>query len=140
MPHYRVRYESGGDALHTQNMNHNELSRSIRDVESLCYLSNVNTTIFEHIFLHFFDVIVLNRGGWTTCMRQVFYDLTILTECFMPLKSFVLDRVDSPKHFCNIFNESVDGIPLETKNFKQPRCSILFSIVKIARQTFRVVN
>ena len=75
-----------GDALHTQNMNHNMLSRSIRDVESLCYLSNTNTTIFEHNFLHFFCVIVVNRGGWTTCMRQVLYDPTTLTECFMSFK------------------------------------------------------
>ena len=66
-------------------LNHNVLSRSIRDVESLWYLSNANTTIFEHNFLHFFDVIV-NRGGWTTRMRQVFYDLSTRTECFMPLK------------------------------------------------------
>ena len=79
-------WSSGGDALHTQNINHNVLSRSIRDVESLCYLSNANTTIFEHNFLHFFDVIVVNRGGQMTRMRQVFYDLTTLTECFMPLK------------------------------------------------------
>ena len=59
---------SGGDALHTQNMNLNVLSRSIRDVESLCYLSNANMTIFEHNFLHFFDVIVVSRGGWTFSM------------------------------------------------------------------------
>ena len=77
---------SGGDALHTQSMNHNVLIGSIRDVESLCYLSNANTTIFEHNFLHFFDVIVVNRGVWTTRMRQVFYDLTTFTECFMPLQ------------------------------------------------------
>ena len=68
---------SGGDALHTQNMDHNVLSRSIRDVENLCYLSNANTTIFELNFLHFFDVIVVNRGVWRTRIRQVFYDLTI---------------------------------------------------------------
>ena len=80
------RYESGGDALHTQNMNHNVLSPSMKDIESLCYLFNANTTIFEHNFLHFFDVIVVNRCGWTTRMRQVFYYLTPLTECFMPLK------------------------------------------------------
>ena len=80
------RYESGGDALHTQNMNHNVLSRSIRDAESLCYLSNANTMIFEYYFLHFSDVIVVNRGGWITRMRQVFYDLTTLTKYFMPLK------------------------------------------------------
>ena len=54
---------SGGDALHTQNMNHNVLSRSIRDFESLCYLSNANTTIFEHNSLHFFDIIFVNRDG-----------------------------------------------------------------------------
>ena len=53
--------------------------------------------------------------------------------------TWVLDRVDSPKHFCNIFNDSVAVIPLETQNFKQTR-SFLFSIVKFARQTFRVVN
>ena len=53
--------------------------------------------------------------------------------------TYVLDRVDSPKHFCNIFNDSVAVIPLATQNFKQTRCSIFFSIVKIARQTFRVV-
>ena len=49
----------------------------------------------------------------------------------------VLDRVDSPKYFCNIFNDSVAVIPLETQNFKQTRCSIFFSIVKIARETSR---
>ena len=80
------RYKSGGDALHTQNINHNVLSRSVRDIESLWYLSNANTTIFEHNFLYFFEVIVVNRCRWTTGMRQVFYDLTTLTECFMPLK------------------------------------------------------
>ena len=26
----------------------------------------------------------------------------------------VLDRVDSPKHFCNIFNDSLPVIPLKT--------------------------
>ena len=52
----------------------------------------------------------------------------------------VLYRLDSPKHFCNIFNDSVAVIPLVTQNFKLTRCLILFSIVKIARQTFRVVN
>ena len=67
------RYESGGDALPTQNMNHNMLSRSIRDVDSLCNLSNANTTIFENNLLHFFDDIVVN-------------DFMTLTECFMPLK------------------------------------------------------
>ena len=36
----------------------------------------------------------------------------------------VLDRVDSPKHFCNIFNDSVAVIPSKTQNFKQTRCSI----------------
>ena len=77
---------SRGDALHTQNMNHNVLSRSIRDVENLCYISNANTMIFEHNVLHFFEVIVINRGRWTTPMMQVFYDLTTLTECFIPLK------------------------------------------------------
>ena len=28
--------------------------------------------------------------------------------------TYVVDRVDSPKHFCNIFNDSVAVIPLET--------------------------
>ena len=81
-----LRYESGGDMLDTQKINHNVLSRSIRDVGSLCCLSNANTTIFEHNFLHFFDVIVVNRGGWMTRMRKVFNDLTTLIECFMPIK------------------------------------------------------
>ena len=43
-----------------------------------------------------------------------------------------LDRANSPKHFCNIFNDSVTVIPLETQNFKQTRCSIFFSIIKNA--------
>ena len=64
------RYESAGDALYTQNMNHNVLSQSITDVEILCYLSNANMTIFEHNFLHFFDVIVVNKGEWTTRTPQ----------------------------------------------------------------------
>ena len=38
----------------------------------------------------------------------------------------VLDRVDIPKDFCNIFNDSVAVILLETQNFKQTRSSILF--------------
>ena len=67
---------SGGDALHTQNINHNLLSRSIRDLESLCYLSNANMMIFKHKFLHFLDFMAVNRGGWTNRMRQVFYELT----------------------------------------------------------------
>ena len=38
----------------------------------------------------------------------------------------VLDRVDSQKHFCNLFYDSVAVIPLETQNFKQTRCSFFF--------------
>ena len=38
----------------------------------------------------------------------------------------VPDRVDSPKHFWKIFNDSVAAVPLETQNFKQIRCSIFF--------------
>ena len=38
----------------------------------------------------------------------------------------VLDKVDSPKHFCNTFNDSVAVIPLETQNFKQTRCTLFF--------------
>ena len=38
----------------------------------------------------------------------------------------VFDRVDSPKHFRNIFNDSVAVISLETQNFKQTRYSIFF--------------
>ena len=37
----------------------------------------------------------------------------------------VIDRVDSPKYFCNISNDSGAVIPLETPNFKQTH-SILF--------------
>ena len=80
------RYKSGGDALHTQNMNHNILSRFISDVESLCFLFYANMTSFEHNFLLFCNATIANRGGWTTRMRQVLYELTTLTECFMPLK------------------------------------------------------
>ena len=64
---YSALSSSGGDALHTQNMNHNVLSQSIRDVESLCHLSNANTTIFELNFLHFFDVIVVNTLRTALC-------------------------------------------------------------------------
>ena len=93
----------------TQNMNHNVLSRSIRDVESLCYVLNANTTSGPSLNALY---------NSNTC---------------------VLDRVHSPKHFCNISNDSVAVIPLETQNFKQAR-RIFFFIVKITRQTFRVVN
>ena len=37
-----------------------------------------------------------------------------------------MNRVDSPKHFCNFFNDSVVVIKLETLNFKQTRYSIFF--------------
>ena len=128
---------SGGDALHTHNMNHNVLSRSIRDVESLCYLSNANTTIFEHNFLYFFDVIVVNRGGWTTRMMQVFCDLT---ECCMPLK-YLRSRYSRfsktlLQHFQWFRSHNFIG------NTKFPANSLFnfFSIVKIARQIFLVVN
>ena len=117
-------------------MYHNVLSRSIRDFESLCYLSNANTAILEHNFLHFFNVIVVNRGGWTTRMRQVFYDLTTPSlNALCHSNTYVLDRVDSPKHFCNIFNDSVAVIPLKTQNFKQTR-SIFFFYSKNRQTTF----
>ena len=64
-------YEFGGDALHAQNINHNVLSRSIRDFESLCCLSNLSS---------------LTKVDRPLRMRQVFYVFTTLTECFMPLK------------------------------------------------------
>ena len=55
--------------------------------------------IWKHCFFIFFDVIVINRGGWTTCMRQVFDDLTTISECFVPHKYFFGEKVDYPKHF-----------------------------------------
>ena len=108
------RYESGGDALHTHNMNNNVLSRSIRDVESLCYLSNANTAIFETIFFTFSMLSLLTKvdgplawGKFSTTLRSSL-------------------NVDSTKHFCNILNDSLAVIPLETQNFKQTHCSIFF--------------
>ena len=50
--------------LHTLKMNRNVLSRSIRDVHSLYYLSNANT------------------------------DLVTPTECFMPLKYLRYEGID----------------------------------------------
>lgn len=48
-------------------------------------------------------------------------------------------RVVSPKHFCNIFNNSVAISRLDSQNFLQTR-SIFVLTQKIARQTFDVVN
>lgn len=46
----------------------------------------------------------------------------------------VRDKVDSSKHCCNDFNDSVAVIILTTQHFK------FHSMVKISRQTFRNVN
>ena len=73
-----------------------------------------------------FLIIVVNRDGWMTRMRQLFYDLMTLTECFMPLKYLRSRQSRLPKHFCNIFNDSVAVISLEKQNLKQTRCSIFF--------------
>ena len=80
-------YESSIDTLHTQNINPNE---SIRDVEILCYLSDVNTMIIKHSSFNFFYAIVSVRGEWTTRMRQVFYDFTTFTEYFVLRKYLCL--------------------------------------------------
>ena len=125
---------SRGDALHTQNMNHNVLNRSIRDVESLCYLSNAT------IFFTFSMLSSLTdedrRIAWDKFSMISRPSLNALCHS----NTCVPDSLDSPKYFCNIFKDFVVVISLETQNFKQTRCSIFFSLVKIARQTFRVVN
>ena len=77
----------------------------------------------------------LARGKFSTTSRP-----SLKLNALCHTNTCVLDRVDSPKHLCNIFNDSVAVIPLERQNFKQTRGSIFFSIVKIARQTFRVVS
>jgi len=46
-------YESGGDALHTQNINQNVLSQSIRDVKILCYLSNSREVLSRRMKVSF---------------------------------------------------------------------------------------
>ena len=91
------------------------------------------TTIFFTFSMLSLLTVVDGRLAWGKFSTTSLNALCHLNTC-------VLDRVDSPKYFCNISNDSVAVIPLETHNFKQTRCSIFFSIVKIARQTFRVVN
>ena len=115
----------GGDALHTQNMNHNVLSRSIRDVESLCCTSLMLTRRFSSTIFFTFSMLSsltkvdgrLAWGKFSTTSRPSLNALCYSNTC-------VPDRVDSPKHFCNFCNDSVAVIPLETHNFKQTRCSI----------------
>ena len=77
-------------------------------------LYNANATIFEHNCLHFFDVIVVNRGGWTTRMRQVFYDLTTLTKCFMPYgeKRTQLSCARDKAELCSYENVRLDTAQL----------------------------
>lgn len=41
------------------------------------------------------------------------------TACFVQLKLMCFDKLDSPKHFCNIYNDSVAVISLETQNLKR---------------------
>ena len=122
------RYDSGGDALHTQNMNPYVLSRPIRDVESVCYLSNANTTISDTILSTFSMLSSLTEvdgrlawGKFPTTSRSSLNALCHSNSC-------VLDRVDSTKHFCNNFNYSIAVIPLETQNLKQTRCSTFFPL------------
>lgn len=50
-------HESSIDTIDVQNVSQNVVSRSIRDVEILCNYSEANTTIFEHSFFNFFDVM-----------------------------------------------------------------------------------
>ncbi|KAJ8944232.1 hypothetical protein NQ318_001652 [Aromia moschata] len=81
--------------IHTHNINQNVLSRSIRDVESLCYLSNANTTIFEH----FFYVIVVNRVS-IKIRRLKLLEKIIIRQCFagnalLPAKSWQRLRLAS---------------------------------------------
>ena len=118
--------ESNIDTFHTQNINHNVLSRSIRYVEILCYLSDANTTIFKHSFSYFSVVIVNNCGGLTPRQTQIFDDFTTFIKCFVVYSNTSFrDKVYSPKHFCYIFNDFfLAVIPLETQNIQQTNCSV----------------
>lgn len=77
------RYQSSIDTFLTQNINQNVLSRSIRNVKILFFLSVANTMIFKHCFFNSYDIIVINRCVWTTCMRYVFGDFTSFNQCFV---------------------------------------------------------
>ena len=48
----------------------------------------------------------------------------------------VLDKVDSPYAFCNIFSDSAHEIPFAMQNLRQILCSIFLSIGKIAKRTW----
>ena len=109
-------YESGSDALLAQNMNHNVLSRSLMPTRWF------SSTIFFTFSMLSSLTEVDGRLAWgkfSTTSRPSLNALCHSNTC-------VLYKVDSRKHFCNIFNDSVAVIPLETHNFKQIRCSILF--------------
>lgn len=77
-------YESSIDMFHTQNINQNTLSRSIRNVGFQCYFVDANMTIFKHFYFNFFDVIAISRVEWMTRKSQVFDDFMALTECCVP--------------------------------------------------------
>lgn len=63
--------------------------------------------------------------------------LSLNTLCHS--KTCVRYKIDSPKQFCNAFNDYVAVIPCETQNFKQTLWLIFFR-VKIGRHTIHAVN
>lgn len=88
-------------------------------------IPHANMTIFKYWFFNFFVVIVIKRSKWRDRLRQVFEEFTTFTPCFAPLK---------------YSNNSVAVILSEIQNLKQTGCATFFSMVKIGRQTFHVVN
>lgn len=78
------------NTVYTKNINQNLLSQSISYVEVHCYVSDTNTTYCKYCFFNLVDVIVIYRGEWTTCMKQVFDVFTTFTQCFMPIIVFML--------------------------------------------------
>lgn len=75
-------YEFSIDSLHTQNLNQNVLTPSVRDVEIFRYLLEVNWTIFKRYFFNFIDFNFIYSNAWKTGMRQVFNDFSIFFSNF----------------------------------------------------------
>ena len=116
------RYESGGNALHTQKTKTTMWKVDPQEMLRASATSLMPTRRFSRtIFFTFSMLSSLTEVDGRLTWSKFSTSWPLLNALCHP-NTWVLDRVEYPKHFCNIFNDSVAAISLETHTASSSLC------------------
>jgi len=127
------RNQSCSDAFHDQNINHNVMNRLNRYIHLFSQHSKTYTMIFEHQFLDFVDVFIVDIEGRPERGKSTITSRFSLNSLYIHIPVFLTCTIH--RRSSATFSELAHKISFDTQNLRQTLCSINFSIVKIVEHS-----